>query len=344
MSVNPGSSGGVGVSLRASYGGEYSLRTCVRLATLAEQHGYDSVWLAESWGHDATSMLSTIAATTDRIRLGTAVLSVFARSPGMLAMTAATMSDLYPGRFVLGLGTGTKAITEGWHAMPFDRPLSRLHDSVEVVRQALTGNVVSYSGPTLTVDGFRLREIPEHPDVPVYVAGLGPRARRIAGQVGDGWLPYLVPLSALPGLAAEVRDHARNAPGGARDIEIAPVVATCVCDDPERAREQARAHLAFYFGAMGPHYREFVSRHGFPGVPDRIAAAWAQKDRDVARSLVSDEMLDELAVYGGPEEARKRLGQWRTGGADLVILQFPGTTRAADVEFALSVLATERPS
>lgn len=329
----------IGVCLRPEYD-TYAPERMAEYAGVAEKNGFQSVWVAESWGLDATNVLAYIGARTERIGLGTAIINVYSRTPGLLAMTAATINDLCPGRFILGLGTSTKAIIEGWHGMPFDKPLSRMRDAVEIVRQATAGAEVHHQGKVVSVDGYRLRIHPKSPPPPIYLAALGEESVKAVSQIADGWIPYLLPMRGVEESAAKIKAGAVEAGRSADAVTIAPMMLTAVHEDADKARDAARHHIGFYLGAMGPHYRGFVSRFGFEGPVEAIRAAWAAKDREAAFAAVTDELLDELAVAGTPQECREKFSSLRARGADLPIVFFPGTCSNEMVELALDTLAT----
>jgi probable F420-dependent oxidoreductase len=326
-----------GVCLRPEYD-EYSPDTLVRYACLAEANGFHSVWVAESWGLDAIAVLSCIGAHTRRIGLGTAIVNVFSRTPALLAMAAVTMNDLHQGRFILGLGSSTKALVEGWHGMSFTRPVSRLRDTVNIVRQATAGGEVNYDGAVVSVKGYRLRVKPRSAPPPIYLAALGDESMRVVAEIGDGWIPYLLPLRGLRECVDRLREGARRAARPENAVCVAPMVLTAVADSAEEARSAVREHIGFYLGAMGPHYRDFVARFGFAAEVERIRLAWAAKRPDEARAAVTDAMVDELAVAGTPQECRAQLARVRAAGADLPVLFFPGTCTNRMVELALATL------
>ena len=328
----------LGVCLRPEYD-EYSLTKLDEYARLADANGFHSVWLAESWGLEATALLSHIGARTTRINLGTAILNVFSRTPALLAMTAVTLNDLYDGRFMLGLGSSTKALVEGWHGMRFEHPVPRLRDTVHIVRELMTGKVVDYRGSVASVQGYRIRLTPRCAPPPIYLAALGPAALRAVAEVADGWLPYLLPRRGLADSIAMLRDNTERA-GRPRDaVRIAPLVLTAVADKRGEGRAAAREHIAMYMGAMGPHYRGFVASFGFEREVEAIRAAWAARQHDAARAAVTDEMVDQIAVAGTPDECRAQLAGLRAAGADLPILFFPGACTNQMVELALATMA-----
>jgi probable F420-dependent oxidoreductase len=335
----PSTAGPVGVCLRPEYD-EYSLDRMDEYAQLAERNGFHSIWLAESWGLDAITLLSHLGAVTERIKLGTAIVNVFSRTPALLSMAAVTLNDLYQDRFILGLGTSTKALVEGWHGMRFEQPVSRLRDAVHLVRELTSGKQSDYQGAVLSVKGYRLRVKPRSAPPPIYLAALGPEAMRAVAEVADGWLPYLLPLRGLADSVAGIREQASRAGRAPESICIAPMVLTAVADDRDSGRAAAREHIAFYMGAMGPHYRGFVARFGFEKEVEAIRVAWAAKQHAEARAAVTDEMVDEIAVAGTPDECRAKLAAVRAAGADLPILFFPGACTNRMVELALHTMGT----
>lgn len=328
----------LGICLRPEYDA-HALDRLAGYAQQAEARGFHSVWLAESWGMDATVLLSHIGAHTKTIRLGTCIVNVFSRSPGLLAMASFTLNDLYPGRFILGLGTSTKALIENFHGMKFDKPVSRMRDTIQIVRELTAGREVNHAGKVVSARGYRTRVLPrEKTPPPIYMAALGENSMKAAAELADGWMPYLTPLRGIAAKAAELRAGALAAGRPERAVCIAPLVETAVSHDREEARNVVRRHVAFYLGAMGPHYRNFVSSFGFEKEVAAIYAAWSAKNRDAARAAVTDEMLDEMTVSGTPAECREQLDRLRAAGADLPILFFPGDCTNAMVELAIDTL------
>jgi len=330
-------SGRIAVALRPEYD-EYSLLRLADYAKRAEASGFESLWLAESWGLDAVTLLSHVGAHTSRIGLGTAIVNVYSRTPSLLAMTATTLNDLYGGRFTLGLGGSTKALVEGFHGLAFDKPLTRLRDAIQVVRQLTSGAELDYAGQTVTLKGYRLRVKPRHKAPPIYLASLAEDSIRLVGEMGDGWLPYLLPMRGLADAKATIAEAAREAGRTPDQICIAPIIPTAVWHDADEARDTVRRHVAFYLGAMGPHYRGFVARHGFEDEVEAIRAAWKRRDEPAAQAAVSDALLDDIAIVGTPADCAKRVAELHQAGVDLPILFFPGTSSNEMVELALETM------
>jgi len=328
----------IGICLRAEYSDGYSMRRVGELSRLADELGYHSVWFAESWGHDSLVLASHVAAITNRVKVGTAVINVFSRTPAQLAMAAATIAELHPQRFLLGLGTSTKALVEGWHGLPFERPVRRMREVIEYLRQALSGEVVNYEGEIFRFSKYRLRNAPEQSPPPLLAAGLGPSSIETIGHVADGWIPYLLPARGVGEAVSALRDAAREAGRDPHELMVVALIVAAVGDE-EHAAEVVRRHLAYYLGAMGPHYREFVSRYGFAGIPRRIAEAWRDGRRDEARRLVTDDMVRHLGVLGPAKTIPEQLTRYLQAGVDVPVLFFPGAESSTQVAAGLRELS-----
>jgi|AntDeeMinimDraft_4_1070355.scaffolds.fasta_scaffold00085_61 alkanesulfonate monooxygenase SsuD/methylene tetrahydromethanopterin reductase-like flavin-dependent oxidoreductase (luciferase family) len=272
------------------------------LAIEVEELGYDSIWMGELWGTSSVIKLSEIAARTNEVKIGTAIVNVFSRTPAVLAMTAATLDQVSDGRASFGVGTSTRVAIENVHGMSFERPVRRAHETIEIVQRILTDDEpVNYDGELLSVNGVP----PVNRDVPVYHAALGKANRRVVGRLCDGWMPHNIPFSELDDAFAVVEDAASEAGRDPEEITIAPYVPAAVSDDGKEAYDAVRGHIAYYVGS-GEGYRNAVAMQ-FPDRAEQIAEAWQAGDRGDAASLVTDEMVHDLGVAGTPEEARERL-------------------------------------
>jgi coenzyme F420-dependent oxidoreductase len=307
-----------------------SVDALVEQAQRAEALGYDRAWLPETWGRNAMMVLTSIAERTDTIGLGTSITPIYSRSPALIGMSAATLQEVSGGRFRLGLGPSGPVVIENWHGVDYGNPLRRTRETVDVVKQVLTGEEVTYDGEYVDLSGFRLRSAVPDPAPSVDVAGMGPKAVELAGRFADGW--HALMLTA-DGLDDRLADLERGAELGERDPDDVRVTLSLTCaalPDRERARDIVRQHTAFYVGGMGTFYRDNLARQGYEEVAETVHEEWNGGDREVALDAISDDLLDELAVAGTPEEARERLDAFAAlDGVDAVSVSFP---RAADVE------------
>ncbi|WP_293030133.1 TIGR04024 family LLM class F420-dependent oxidoreductase [Natronococcus sp.] len=305
----------------------------------AEGGGYDCVWLPETWGRDAVTVLSTIAERTDEIDLGTSIVNAYSRSPALLGQTAATLQEASDGRFRLGIGPSGPVVIENWHGLEYGNPLKRTRETVEIVRQVLSGEPVDYDGDEFSLSGFRLRCEAPDPAPPVEVTGMGPKAVELAGRFGDGWHGIML---TPDGVRDRLADLERGADLGDRDPEDLAVtvgVTCCALEDAERARELARQHVGFYVGGMGTFYRDALERQGY-GEAETIHDAWQDGDRERALEEVSDELLDDLCAVGDPETARQRLERFEAvDGIDAVAVSFPRGAEESEVEATMDALA-----
>ncbi|AKH96982.1 LLM class flavin-dependent oxidoreductase [Halanaeroarchaeum sulfurireducens] len=278
-------------------------RDVAELGIWAERLGYDGLWLGELWGASSVVRLTEIAARTEEIDIGTAILNVYSRTPAVLAMTAATLDDVSDGRFRLGVGTSTRKAVEDLHGMDWEapNPVRRAHETIELTAAFLEGTGrVDYDGEVFTVEDFPSLDA----DVPIYHAALGTANRRVVGRLADGWIPHNVPFPELPSAYKHIRETMADA-GRDASIDVAPFVPSAVAPDPEAARDVIRGHVAYYVGS-GRGYEAAVAQR-FPDGASAVADAWREGDRSRAVDRVSDEMVAALGVAGTPADARQQL-------------------------------------
>jgi F420-dependent oxidoreductase-like protein len=294
---------------------------CVRAA---DECGYDSFWLPEAWERDAFTTLTELTTQTKHIQLGTGIVNVFSRSPSLLAMSAATLDEISRGRFRLGLGTSGRRVVEDFHGVPFERPLIRLREAVQIIRMLLRGGRVDFEGECFRLSRFKLGFKPVRAEIPIYIASLTQASLRQLGEIGDGWLPTQWPLQRLEDGVNEIRTSATACGRDPVRIDIAPFVNVVVSSDPARARNLARMPIAYYLGGMGEYYRASISRLGFKEEADKIRECWQSGRRKTAIAAVPDAMADALAICGSLESCRARLDELATIGATLPIVPIPG--------------------
>lgn len=320
-----------------------SVETTLDLAARAEAGGYDRVWCPETWGRDAVSTLSALTRRLEEIDLGTSILNVYSRSPALLGQTAATLAELSPGDFRLGLGPSGPAVVESWHGIDYDRPLRRTREAVEIVRAILAGEVVDYDGEIFELEGFRLRCEPPDDPVPIDLAGLGPKSVELAGFAGDGWHALLVRPDGLKDRLEDLRRGGRKADRIDVDRRVTLSVPCCALEDGETARRLVRGHLAFYVGAMGPYYAKALGRQGHEATARAVVEAWQSGDRAAARGAIDDALLDDLAAAGTPARARRRLARFEElDGVDAVAVSFPRGADPDQERATLDRLAPDR--
>jgi F420-dependent oxidoreductase-like protein len=288
----------------------------VELAREAERLGYDSVWTAEAWGSDAFTPLAWIGAHTSRVKLGTGIVQLSARTPTATAMATLTLDHLSHGRMILGLGVSGPQVVEGWYGQPFKKPLARTREYVDIVRQVLRREApvhsdgphypLPYRGPGSEGLGKPLRSIthPLRPDVPIYLGAEGPKNVALAAEIADGWLPlYYSPFR--PEVYAESLKNAK--PG----FEVAVGINVTVTDDLAAGLAPVKAMLGFYIGGMGAKsknfHKELMARMGYEAEAEKIQELFLRGDRGAAIAAVPDAFADEISLVGPPERIRERL-------------------------------------
>ena len=281
----------------------------IGLATEGDRLGYDGFFLPETWAYDITVLLAEAAARTTRITLGTGILGIWSRSAATIAMAAATLHAMSGGRFVLGLGASTPQLAEGLHDTPFEPPLPRMRRMVTQIRALLRGERIRLA---VTTNARALKlNVPPAPALPIHVAALGDAMTRLAGELADAW--------ALATGVDRLREGATRGGHPDRLPEIHPTVPAVVADTDAKAREGAAWFVSFYVTTMGTIYRDSLTRQGYGKAVEAVLAANAPKFMGVVPADAED-LLEQLAVYGTPPEARRRLGRWYEAGAAFPVL------------------------
>jgi len=288
------------------------MRTSQRVARRAEELGYESLWIADVGGPDPFVVAAAAAAVTSRVRIGTAVIPAYTRTPPVIAGAAASCAELAPGRFVLGIGASSENIVQSWSGVPFRRPLARVRETVTTVRAILAGERTDFDGRTLSTHGYRLLMRKPEPPIPIHVGALMPPMLEVAGEVADGVTLNMMPVEAVPRMLTHVHEAARRAGKDPASIEVVARFQTCVTDDRAGARALLRAAFGPYFATSV--YNRFVAWCGFDAEAAEILAGWQTKDRARVASGVTDDMLDRIGIVGSAEECRERIEAFRAAG------------------------------
>jgi probable F420-dependent oxidoreductase len=286
-------------------------RACVELAVRAERElGYHAIWLAETAGPDSFTLAGAIAAATSRVAIGTAVVPVYTRTPAVLAATANALGQILPGRFVMGLGSSSQTMMEGWHGLKLDKPVTRVRETAIMVRSMLKGEKSEFDFTTLKSHGYR--QFPLESPPPIYLAALRPNMIEMAAEFGDGVIFNLWPNRALPKMMEHVRIGAERAGKDWRALEIVNRAMVLVTDDKKDARNRFRAAFAPYYAT--PVYNAFLAWAGYEEAADAISKGWAAKNRDMTTGALTDALIDEIAIIGTEEECRARVLEDAKGG------------------------------
>ncbi|MVU77703.1 LLM class flavin-dependent oxidoreductase [Nocardia sp. ET3-3] len=320
----------------------------------AETMGLDLCWVAEAWGSDAPSALGYLAARTERILLGSGIIQLGTRSPVAIAQAALTLADLSGGRFLLGLGASGPQVMEGLHGVPFARALTRMRETITVIRRAWSGEKISFQGDAIRIplDGnskpMRL-SMPANPDIPIYIASMSPRMLELTGQLADGWLG----TSFVPEGSDAYFDHLdaglKSAGRTRADIDVCQGAEVAIFDDEEAVTRHIagrKLELAFSIGGMGTastnFYNAAYARQGWADVTEEIRERWQSGDREGATALVTDDMVLATTLIGTADMVKRRLRTWSDVGVDTVRLYPAGDTldaKLANLAQALDLVA-----
>ncbi|MDA0824047.1 MAG: LLM class flavin-dependent oxidoreductase [Proteobacteria bacterium] len=312
-----------------------NLQDMTNFVVHADKLGVDYAWSHEAWGTDAVSPLAYLAAKTQRIRLGTGIIQVSTRTPVMIAMTALTLDTLSQGRFTLGLGTSGPQVVEGLHGAAYTGALSRLKETVDIVRLALRGEKIEYRGtyhelPRPSGEGKSLRlDCAPKPELPIYLATLGPRALRYTGAAADGWLG----TSFSPEHAFAHLDYiAQGADDAGRRLTEVDLQVAChvsIGQDVERLISERKAAVAFSLGAMGSvktnFYNDAYRRAGYDEDAKAVQSLWMAGQRDAARARVPDKLVTLFGAVGTPAMIRERFQAYKNAGVNCLCARFEGT-------------------
>jgi F420-dependent oxidoreductase-like protein len=313
-----------------------------------EDAGVEHLWCGEAYTADAVSTMGFVAAVTTRAQIGSAILPLYTRTPSLLAMTAVGMDKLSGGRFILGIGASGPQVIEGFHGVPYDAPLARTAEIIEICRSVWRRDRLDHAGaqyqiPLAEGQGtglgkpLKLIDHPVRERIPVYVASLGPKNVEMTAAIADGWLP----LHYWPDRAADVWGASLQAGLARRDSALGPldVVAggpLAIGDDVEHLRDQARPMLALYFGGMGARGRNFyndvLKRYGFEKEAEQIQDAYLGGEKKAAAAMVPAEFVEGMSLIGTEGFVRDRIVAYQTSGVTILNVQPVGPNGLRDVE------------
>ena len=297
--------------------------------------GADAVWAPEFWAGDAFTPLAFLAATTSRIRLGTSIVQLGARTPAMLAMSALSMQALSGGRFVLGVGTSGPQVMEGWHGVRFDRPVTRTRETIEIVRKISNGERLAHEGQIYTLplpdgEGTSIRAAMPPAHIPIYVAALGPANLRLTGELADGWIGNSFFPETADVFFDPIREGAALSGRSITDLDLTVAVSLEFTDDLEEAGRRHAEGYAFTFGAMGTattnFYNDAFARQGFGEDVEDVQRLWRSGERAAARKRVPTEIGLRTNLIGTADIVRERLRLYRDAGVTSLRVSVVGDT------------------
>lgn len=309
------------IDIEFNSGAQLPLHAIPHLARLAETHGFGCAWGGEANNKDLTVMLAAIAAVTTRLKIGSAVYHILGRTPATLALQAVGLDELSQGRFLLGIGVSNPTIAK-WHGVPFDHPIGRVREYLEVVRLAMGGEKLQFDGKFFSAHGFKLAFKPQARAVPVYLAAFGPRMSREAGRLTDGVLINMANPGEIGRIAEEVRAGAKEVGKRPDAIEIICKVRCSVAQNHAMARNALSRLLTYY--VLADYYRDLLKRMGFASEVEAMRTAWQTRGFHAARALITDRLFDGLPLISANSvmEVKEKIRPYQEAGVNRLILPY----------------------
>ena len=308
-------------------GGGTGWRESLEKVRIAESLGYELVATGEAWGPSTVPWMTLLAANTERISIGTSILNIYSRSPGAIAQEFAMLEIISGGRMVCGLGSSGHRVIEHFHGMPFEKPLRRIREYVEIINLLIKGERLEYEGEIFSMGrGFRLDYDRPRDHVPIYIAAITPKSIRQTAEIADGIFPIHWPRGRFATLRESLSEASTAAGRPADAVTIAPFTNVWVTDgnNAEQMWQAARQPLFHYINRMGDFYWNMLASNGFEDEVLASRASWRDRDRDGAMQAISDDMVREIEVIGPLESVSEQLAERARAGAELQMVQMPG--------------------
>ena len=314
------------------------MHSTIDLILEAERLGFDSVWSGEAYGSDVITFLAYVGARTSKIKLGAGIMQMHARTPAMTAMTAMTLDGLTNGRFIIGLGPSNPQVVEGWHGVPYGKPLQRYREYIAILRKILAREAplefngreyqIPYRGPGASGLGKPLKSILHgRPDIKIYTASIGPKGIELAAELADGLLPVWMSPDWYDQLYKPHLDagFAKAGPGKSREnFDLAPFVTCVLGNDIAKCREPVKANLALYIGGMGARsknfYNSYVRQFGYEELAGRLQDLYLSGRKNEAQAAVPDQLVDAVALVGPKERIRDQLARWKSAPIETLLV------------------------
>ena len=301
--------------MRLSYslGSLLSIEEVLECSRKLNQIKPEVMWIPETWGMENFSMLGLACKENTFSKIGSSIINIYSRSPSLIAMGASTIDTISNGRLILGLGTSSVPIVENFHGNSFESPLQRMKEYVEIIRIALSGEKINYSGKIFSLKDFTILSKPVRKEIPIYLAAINQKMVEMTWNVADGVIFYLRPKSEMKNIIPKMQKK--------KKIDTALQIITCIHKDDEKARNRAKKTLSFYI-AVGKIYREFLQSTGYSEEIKIIYDEYKKQGLNDLERYVPEKMLDDLCIAGTPDNAEKKLNEFRESGIELPIIQF----------------------
>ena len=304
-----------GYSMRLGYslGSILSINEVLSCASTLSKYKPDTVWIPETWGMENFSMLGAVANKLPNPKIGSSIINIYSRSPTLIAMGAATVDTISNGRLVLGLGTSSLPIVEEFHGEKFENPLTRMSEYVQIIKKTLSGEKINFNGKIFSLKNFSLLIKPPRNNIPIYLAAVNQKMVELCWDIADGVIFYLRPLSELEKTISKMQSK--------RKIDVSCQLITCMSNDADKAIERVKKTLAFYI-SVGEIYRKFLANNGFENETKIVFEEYKKSGLKSNHELIPESMLEQLCVYGTPDDCIKKLKNFHKTGINLPIIQF----------------------
>ena len=308
----------IGIGL--NWQGAFNMSDAIEQAKVADDSGVDHLMVAEAWGRDAFTTMAILGYETNRIRIGTAIINVFSRTPGALAQHFTSLDALTNGRMIIGIGSSGPQVIEHFHGMPFDRPMRRIREYTEIINMLVAGEPLNYHGKIFNLErGFTLRHLDELPrkHIPIFIGAFSEKSVQQTAAIADGWLPGHTTRSQWRDEVATFKQYVRDAGRDPESIEIKASGGIEVTDDPAAAYDRIRQQNAFYMARMGDLHYNAYRAFGLGEVADEVRRAWRDHGSEAAYAAVPDEVVESLGYAGPVEGAIEWMEEQRDAGYTL---------------------------
>ena len=299
--------------LSYSLGSLLSIEEVIECSKKLNEIKPEVMWIPETWGMENLSMLGLASKENMFSKIGSSIINIYSRSPSLIAMGASTIDTISNGRLILGLGTSSVPIVEDFHGNSFEFPVQRMKEYVEIIRLALSGNKINYSGTIFSLKDFSLLTKPVRNEIPIYLAAINQKMLELTWDIADGVIFYLRPKNEMKETISKMQKK--------KKIDTTLQIITCIHSDHEKAVNRAKKTLSFYI-AVGKIYREFLELSGYAKETQIIFNEYKKGGLNGLEKFVPDKMLDDLCIAGTPDSALKKLNEFRNTGIDLPIIQF----------------------
>lgn len=315
-------------------GGDEDRQRTYACVQAADEVGVETVFISEAWGREPFGPLAVIADRTERITLGTSIVNVFSRTPAALAQHFATLDEISNGRAIAGLGTSGKLVVEEFHGVPFERPATRLRETIQIMRMLFAGEPLRFEGEVFRFGrGFTLRFTPLRPNIPIYLASFRPAGMKLVAELADGWLPMMIPFERLSAQVAEMRAMVAAAGRDPSSVVAKSPGVVIVTPDVASARLAQKRSLAYYVARMGVYYHTHLTAMGRGAEVEAIRRAWDEGGSAAGAAAVSDELSEAFATIVTPDrldDAVARLDRQIAAGVDLHQVALAGIDDAGE--------------